>query len=61
MKLEYWNIEMHSQPEVIESYGGWILIKNLPLNMWNRASMGQWVNFCYGLEILIPLSPGVGN
>lgn len=37
-KIENWSTEKHSDPKVIEGYGGWISLKNLPLSYWKRSS-----------------------
>lgn len=34
--FEKWNGAKHSRPSLIEGFGGWLSIKNQPLNMWRR-------------------------
>lgn len=41
---------MHSRPNVVKGYGGWILIKNLPLNYWSRRMFETIGAYFGGLE-----------
>lgn len=38
LKFGKWNPLQHSRPLVIKDYGGWIKIKNLPLDFWQRST-----------------------
>ena len=36
--FEKWNKFKHGRPLLMKSYGGWILIKNFPLDYWIRQT-----------------------
>lgn len=36
-KFEKWDNMEHSRPLVLKEYGGWLKIKNLPLDYWCRS------------------------
>ena len=38
LKFEKWDPLQYSRPLVIKGYGGWIKIKNLPLDFWQRST-----------------------
>ena len=37
LKFEKWDSAKHSRPLVLKGYGGWIKVKNLPLDFWCRS------------------------
>ncbi|KAA0062491.1 Integrase, catalytic core [Cucumis melo var. makuwa] len=38
LKFDRWNNIKHSRPLVLKGYGGWLKIKNLPLDNWCRST-----------------------
>ena len=50
LKFEKWSKSKHSRPSVIEGYGGWIKIKNLPLDYWSNQTFKVIEDHFGGLE-----------
>ena len=48
--FEKWNEAKHSRPTLIEGSGGWLSIKNLPLNLWRRNIFEAIGAYFGGLE-----------
>ena len=48
--FEKWNPIKHSRPTCIKGYGGWLAIRNLPLEYWNRATFEAIGSHFGGLE-----------
>lgn len=45
-----WNRSVHSRPTVLKGYGGWMSIKNLPLDYWSRDTFEAIGAYFGGLE-----------
>lgn len=48
--FEKWNSIQHSRPTCIKGYGGWLIIRNLPLEYWCRATFETIGSHFGGLE-----------
>ena len=45
--FDKWNDARHNEPTLIEGFGGWLSIKNLPLNLW-RGSIFEVIGAYFG-------------
>lgn len=50
IKFEKWNRFTHSRPSLMKDYGGWISIKNLPLDYWSSKTFEAIGAYFGGLE-----------
>lgn len=54
LKLDHWSNRVHSKPEFLKCYGGWVRIRNLPLAYWKslafvaiRQAIGWFVKYLF--------------
>lgn len=40
LKTEHWSTKNHSHMEFIKIYGGWVSMKNSPLEYWKQSFFG---------------------
>lgn len=52
LEFEKWNKLVHSRPVYSKGYGGWISIKNLPLDYWCRQTFEAIGAYFGGLEAI---------
>lgn len=50
LKFENWDIFKRNRPKVVKGFGGWLRIKNLPLDYWCRKTFEVIGNYFGGLE-----------
>ena len=50
MEVEIWNKIVHSRPLYTGGYGGWLMIKNLPLDCWSKQTSELISAYLGGLE-----------
>lgn len=50
LPFEKWNTLQYSQPTLIKGFGGWLSIKNLPLEYWKRDSFEAIGTYFGGLD-----------
>lgn len=50
LKFEKWNKFKHSIPKVMKGFGGWIKIRNLPLDYWCKKTFEAIGEHFGGLE-----------
>lgn len=50
LKFEKWDKLTHNRPLYSKGYGGWISIKNLPLDYWNKQTFKAIGAYLGGLE-----------
>ena len=50
LKFEKWSKRKHSRPSILEGYGGWIKIENLPLDYWSNQTFKVIRDHIGGLE-----------
>ncbi|XP_038904899.1 uncharacterized protein LOC120091119 isoform X2 [Benincasa hispida] len=50
LKFERWNNSIHGRPAYVRGYGGWISIKNLPLDYWCKQTFEAIGKYFGGLE-----------
>ena len=50
LKFEKWSKSKHSRPLIIEGYGGWTTVKNLPLDYWSDQTFEVTGDHFGGLE-----------